>query len=54
MLTHTPSRKGFPRPFLWDEGFHNMIACRMNPDICLQSLEDWVNTMSEDGWIPRE
>ncbi|CAD8045852.1 unnamed protein product [Paramecium primaurelia] len=54
MLSHTPSRFGFPRPFLWDEGFHNMIACKMNPDICLQSLEDWINTMSIDGWIPRE
>jgi hypothetical protein len=34
MLSHTPSRLGFPRPFLWDEGFHNMISCRINPEIC--------------------
>ena len=31
MLTTTPSREGFPRPFLWDDGFHNMVNCKWNP-----------------------
>jgi mannosyl-oligosaccharide glucosidase len=54
MLTMTPSREGFPRPFLWDDGFHNMVACKWNPNLCLQTLSDWMSTMTEDGWIPRE
>lgn len=54
MFGHTPSRLGFPRPFMWDEGFHNMLTCQMDKLLCLQSLEDWINTVSQDGWIPRE
>ena len=54
MLSFTPSRFGFPRPFFWDEGFHTMLGCRWNSDICLESLANWLDTIDEDGWIPRE
>ncbi|CAD8112954.1 unnamed protein product [Paramecium sonneborni] len=54
MFTPTPSRFGFPRPFLWDDGFHNMIICRWKSQLCIQSLLDWFDTMSSNGWIPRE
>lgn len=46
MTSFTPSRYGFPRPFLWDEGFHLMLGCRWNIDICLKSLESWLDTMN--------
>ena len=50
----TPSRKGFPRPFLWDDGFHNLLGCQWNNQICFQTLSDWFDSMADDGWIPRE
>lgn len=54
MFSHTPARIGFPRPFLWDNGFHKSIECMWDADVCLQELIDWFGTMNEDGWIPRE
>jgi mannosyl-oligosaccharide glucosidase len=41
MLTGTPSRTGFPRAFLWDDGFHNEIICKWDKDLCLYILEFW-------------
>ena len=54
MLSHTPSRLGFPRPFLWDEGFHTLITSYWSPETSLQIISDWLSTVSENGWIPRE
>lgn len=54
LFTCTPSRKVFPRGFLWDEGFHQLIVCRWNKELCIEMLKSWLNTMREDGWIPRE
>lgn len=54
MFTPSPSRFAFPRPFLWDDGFHNMLACKWNPYLCMQTISDWMETMDENGWIPRE
>jgi mannosyl-oligosaccharide glucosidase len=54
MLSGTPSRLSFPRPFLWDEGFHNMLFCKWNYLICVESLRGWLNTSFPNGWIARE
>lgn len=66
LLTGTPSRAIFPRGFLWDEGFHQLVMVRWNPAITLQILQDWLNALhffddgvKDDqlgvvGWVPRE
>jgi len=55
MFSHIPSRFRFPRPFLWDEGFHNLITAYYDKDIALLSLKTWFGTINMDGgWIPRE
>ncbi|EAS06289.1 mannosyl-oligosaccharide glucosidase (macronuclear) [Tetrahymena thermophila SB210] len=54
LFSTTPSRLGFPRPFLWDDGFHQMLSCQWDLDFCKQDIEKWFNTISSSGWIPRE
>lgn len=54
VFTCTPSREKFPRGFLWDEGFHLLIICKYNEELCMKLIENWVNLMDIDGWIARE
>lgn len=54
LFSSSPSRKSFPRGFLWDEGFHLLIICRWDRALCLEILESWFETISPTGWIPRE
>jgi mannosyl-oligosaccharide glucosidase len=54
LYTHVPARRGFPRGFLWDEGFHLHITCQWSRFICFDSLRHWFNTIKPSGWIPRE
>lgn len=54
LLTASPSRLIFPRGFLWDDGFHNLIICHVNADLCQQIVRNWLEVMDIFGWIPRE
>ncbi|RYH08993.1 hypothetical protein EON65_40480, partial [archaeon] len=61
LYTATPSRSIFPRGFLWDEGFHQLIIGTWSESIPLNTIQSWLNnlyifTESRDllGWIPRE
>ena len=54
LLTATPSRSSFPRGFLWDEGFHQIIIQRWNQDITQNCINSWLSLIQESGWIPRE
>jgi len=54
LFTGAPSRPVFPRGFLWDEGFHQVLAAAIDPALAAEVLEAWMGTMLPDGWIPRE
>jgi len=54
LFTASPSRVGFPRGFLWDEGFHQTVICKYNTSLCMRMMQTWLNTIQENGWIPRE
>jgi mannosyl-oligosaccharide glucosidase len=68
LLTASPSRTVFPRGFLWDEGFHQMVISHWNVNITMKVISDWLNAMyltdywegntassiTKIGWIPRE
>lgn len=54
LLSATPSRTYFPRGFLWDEGFHQLLVSQFDKKLSTDIIFHWLHLMHEDGWIPRE
>ncbi|KAJ3097932.1 Processing alpha glucosidase I [Phlyctochytrium planicorne] len=54
LFTAVPSRPFFPRGFMWDEGFHQLLVGRWDNDLSLDILSHWAHLIDERGWVARE
>ncbi|KAI8804887.1 glycoside hydrolase [Cladochytrium replicatum] len=54
LFTAVPSRPFFPRGFVWDEGFHQLLISAWDSDLSLDLLGHWTSLIEESGWLARE
>ncbi|KAF3852368.1 hypothetical protein F7725_005723 [Dissostichus mawsoni] len=40
--------------FLWDEGFHQLLLSKWDPQVTRESIAHWIDLINMEGWIPRE
>jgi hypothetical protein len=54
LFSCSPSRICFPRGFLWDEGFHQLLVSRWDPALSQEVFRTWAALIDSEGWLPRE
>lgn len=54
LFSGSPSRNNFPRGFLWDDGFHLLLICKIDKNICKKILNSWLDNIDIYGYIARE
>ncbi|KAJ6248629.1 mannosyl-oligosaccharide glucosidase [Anaeramoeba flamelloides] len=58
LYSFIPNKPSFPRPFFWDEAFHEMLVFRWDYKLFMKIFKSWFDLQVNDGewtgWIARE